>query len=107
MKKNIKALIACAAALAVAGGGYAALMLSDDKDTDSSSSASTEESSEVSVPVSLLEFEKADIQSITVKNAEGEYKAVPVGEPAEDGTVTLTIEGLEDLDINKIGRAHV
>ena len=100
MKKNIKALIACAAALALAGGGYAALMLTDDKDKDSSSSVSTEDSGDVSVPVSLLEFEKADIQSITVKNAEGEYKAVPVGEPAEDGTVTLTIEGLEDLDIN-------
>lgn len=101
MKKNVKALIACAAALALAGGGYAALMLTDDKNEDSSSSVvSTEDSGDVSVPVSLLEFEKADIQSITVKNADGEYKAVPVGEPAEDGTVTLTIEGLDDLDIN-------
>ncbi len=101
MKKNVKALIACVAALAVVGGGYAALVLTDDKDGNStSSSESAAETEEVSVPIPIFEFERADIKSVLVKNSEGEYKGIPVGEPAEDGTVTFTIEGLEDLDIN-------
>lgn len=38
MKKNIKTLIACAAALAVAGGGYAVLVLTGDDDSEKLSS---------------------------------------------------------------------
>lgn len=102
MKKNIKALIACAAALAVAGGGYAALMLTgDNNNNDSSLSSKASEIDETSVPVSLFQFEKSDIQSVTVKNASGEYRGVPNGEPDEDGTIKFTIEGFENLDINE------
>ncbi|MGN1481390.1 DUF4340 domain-containing protein [Porcipelethomonas sp.] len=98
MKKNIKAVIACVAALAVAGGGYALLRLTDDSSSqDSSSQAQTDPAS---VPTPLLSFEKADITSISVENLNGSFEAVPEGEPAEDGTVTFTIKGLEDLDIN-------
>lgn len=102
MKKNVKALIACVAALAVVGGGYAALVLTDDKDGNSSSSSeSAAETDAVSVPTPIFQFEQSDIQSVLVKNTYGEYKGIPVGEPAEDGTITFTIEGLEDLDINQ------
>ncbi|MCM1226905.1 MAG: DUF4340 domain-containing protein [Clostridium sp.] len=102
MKNNVKALIACAAALAVVGGGYAALMLTGDKDSDTGSSAQSSQIDENSVPTTIFEFEKSDIQSVSVKNAAGEYKGIPVGKPAEDGTVTFTIEGMEDLDINNV-----
>lgn len=100
MKNNVKALIACAAALVVAGGGYAALMLTGDKDNDTGSSAESSQIDVNSVPTAIFEFEKSDIQSVFVKNASGEYKGVPDGSPADDGTVTFTIEGMEDLDID-------
>lgn len=103
MKTNMKALIAAAAALVVAGGGYAALMLTDDDsstDSSASSSASSSESSQASATEPFTEFEAADVDSVLVENESGSYEAVPVGEPDEDGTVTVTIKGFEDLDIN-------
>lgn len=99
MKKNIKAVLACTAALAVCGGGYAVLMLTGADEGGSSSSSSTAESS-ISIPTELFSFEKADIISVTAENSAGGFVAVPEGEPAEDGTVTFTIEGIEDLDVN-------
>ncbi len=45
-------------------------------------------------------MKKTDIISVSAENAGGGFEALPVGKPAEDGTVTLTIKGLEDLDIN-------
>ncbi len=99
MKKNVKALIACCGALVLAGGGYAALMLTDDKESTSSVTDSTAEE-EISVPVPLFAFEHTDVESITVKNSSGEYSAVPSGTKEEDGTVSFTIKGYEDLEIN-------
>lgn len=99
MKKNTIILIACTAALVAAGGGYAALMLNDGKNT-SSTSESISEIDQTAIPVSLLDFEKNDIQSVSVKNSDGEYKAIPVEKSAQDDTIELTIEGFEDLDIN-------
>lgn len=100
MKKNIKAVLACTAALAVAGGGYAVLMLTGaDEDTQNTSASSVAENS-ISVPTELFSFERTDIISVSAENAGGGFEAVPEGEPAEDGTVKLTITGLEDLDIN-------
>jgi hypothetical protein len=98
MKKNIKAVIACTAALAVAGGGYAVLVLTDDGGSQSSSSVSTADS--VSFPTPLLSFQQADIKSISVENLNGGFEAVPEGKPAEDGTVKFTVKGLEDFDVN-------
>ena len=98
MKKNIKAVIGCVAALAIAGGGYAALKLSDSGTTSESSSQA--ETSQASVPVSLLDFEQKDITSITVENSAGSFEAVPEGEPADDNSVQFTIKGIEDLDVN-------
>lgn len=100
MKKNTIALIACTVALLAAGGGYAALMLTDGGDESSSASSEAVSMDESSVPVSLLDFEKSDIESVTVKNSSGEYTGIPDGEPAEDGTVTFTIKGFEKFDIN-------
>ena len=53
MKKNIKTLIACAAALAVAGGGYAVLVLTGDDDSEklSSGDSSVSDSASVSTPI--------------------------------------------------------
>lgn len=98
MKKNIKAVIGCVAALAIAGGGYAALKLSDSGTTSESSSQA--ETSQASVPVSLLDFEQKDITSITVENSAGSFEAVPEGEPADDNSVQFTIKDIEDLDVN-------
>lgn len=100
MKKNIKAVLACTAALVIAGGGYAVLTLTgtDEDNKNSSSSISAENS--ISVPVELFSFERADIISVSAENVSGGFEAVPDGEPAEDGTVSFTVKGLEDLDIN-------
>ena len=100
MKKNIKTLIACAAALAVAGGGYAVLVLTGDDDSEKLSSGDSSVSDSASVSTPIFEFEKEDIQSVSVKNTEGEYKAVPAGGQTEDETITLTIEGFENLPLN-------
>lgn len=101
MKKNTKALIGCAVALVLAGGGYAAVMLTEEDETATSSTASVEsEIDENSVPVPIFEYEKAEVESVFVKNSEGEFTGIPEGKPDEDGNVTFTIEGLEDLDIN-------
>lgn len=100
MNRNIKTLIACVAALAVVGGGYAVLVLTDGNDSDKSSSGNASVSEPASVPTPVLEFEKKDIKYISVKNAEGEYKAVPSGESSENDEVTLTIEGFEELPLN-------
>ncbi len=101
MKKNVKALLACVAALAVAGGGYAALKLTEEDSSSggASSSASDKLTSEIHVP--LTAFEAADVTLISIENENGSYEAVPVGSPAEDGTVEMTIKGFEKLDVNK------
>ncbi|MGN0621848.1 MAG: DUF4340 domain-containing protein [Porcipelethomonas sp.] len=105
MKNNVKALVACAAALAIAGGGYAALMLTEDDDASSKSSGASvsSESSEqtADIPVPLTSFEAADVTLITVENENGTYDVVPAGSPAEDGTVEMTVKGFEDLDVDK------
>lgn len=101
MKKNVKALIACCGALALAGGGYAALMLTDNDKDNSSSVADSSVEEEISVPVPLFAFEHADVKSITVKNSSGEYNAVPSKTSEDDGSVSFTIEGFEDLEINE------
>lgn len=100
MKKNIKAVLACTAALVIAGGGYAVLTLTGaDEDNKNSSSSNSVENS-ISVPVELFSFERADIISVSAENVSGSFEAVPDGEPTEDGTIMFTIKGLEDLDIN-------
>ncbi len=101
MKKNVKALLACVAALAVAGGGYAALKLTEEDSSSggASSSASDKLTSEIHVP--LTAFEAADVTLISIENENGSYEAVPAGSPAEDGTVEMTIKGFEKLDVNK------
>lgn len=100
MKKNIKAVLACTAALVIAGGGYAVLMLTGANEDSGNSSTSSIAENSISVPTELFSFEKTDIISVSAENAGGGFEALPVGKPAEDGTVTLTIKGLEDLDIN-------
>jgi len=101
MKKNVKALLACFAALAVAGGGYAALKLTEEDSSSggASSSVSDKLTSEIHVP--LTAFEAADVTLISIENENGSYEAVPAGSPAEDGTVEMTIKGFEKLDVNK------
>ncbi len=99
MKKNIKAVIACGAALVVVGGGYAALMLTDG-DSDTSSSVSSSSEPVAVIHDALLSFDKADITSISVTNANGGYESIPTGEVGEDGMPVFTVKGIEDLDIN-------
>lgn len=98
MKKNIKAFIACGAILVLAGGGYAALMLTDNAPDTSSVSSTNEPVAVIHDP--LLNFEKADITSVSVKNSSGGYEAFPTGETGEDGMPVFTVKGVEDLDVN-------
>lgn len=98
MKKNIKAVIACAAVLVVAGGGYAALMLTDNG-IDTSSSDTSGEPIAVK-PETILNIEKSDIVSVNVSNASGGYEGVPTGNTADDGLPEFTVKGIEDLDVN-------
>ena len=71
MKKNTRYLVATLAAAVVLAGAVTALLLTqpavEEDDTSSASSAS----STVSIP--LISREKADVESIHVKNASGEY----------------------------------
>lgn len=97
MKKNLKAVIACAAVLVVAGGGYAALMLTDDSDKPSVSSSNEPIAA---IPDAILSYERADITSVSVINSNGGYESVPTGETGEDGMPVFTIKGIEDLDVN-------
>ena len=97
MKKNVKAVIACAAVLAVTGGGYAALMLTDDADKPSVSSTPEPVAT---VHEAILSFEKKNIQSVSVTNLNGGYESIPTGETGADGMPIFTIKGIEDLDVN-------
>ncbi|MGN0614389.1 MAG: DUF4340 domain-containing protein [Porcipelethomonas sp.] len=98
MKKNIRAVIACAAVLVVAGGGYTALLLTEDGNETSSVSSSGEP---IAVkPDTILNFEKTDILSVSVTNANGGYEGIPTGEDGDDGLPRFTIKGIEDLDVN-------
>ncbi len=96
MNKNLKAVIACGAALVLVGGGYTALMLTDN--APDSSSASDEPIAVKHEPI--LSFEKTDIKSISVKNSNGGYEGVPTGETGEDGMPVFTVKGIEDLPLN-------
>ena len=84
MKKNIKAVLACTAALVIAGGGYAVLMLTGANEDSGNSSTSSIAENSISVPTELFSFEKADIISVSAENAGGGFEALPVGKPAED-----------------------
>lgn len=97
MKKNVKAVIACTAALVIVGGAYTALMLTDKTDSEDDTPIATVEQLETTT---IFSYEKAEIESVTVENSNGGFKAYPLGEPEEDGTVTFTIEGIEDLNVN-------
>ncbi len=97
MKKNIKAVIACGAVLVVAGGGYTALMLTEDGNNNSSVSTAD---TPIVIPEKIIDFEKTDITSIKVTNANGGYESTPTGETSEDGTPVFTVKGIEDLNIN-------
>ena len=61
MKKNIKAVLACTAALVIAGGGYAVLMLTGANEDSGNSSTSSIAENSISVPTELFSFEKTDI----------------------------------------------
>lgn len=98
MKKNVKAVIACAAVLVVAGGGYAALMLTEDGNNNSV--LSTSDAPIATIPEKILDFEKTDITSINVTNASGGFESTPTGNTSDDGTPIFTVKGIEDLDIN-------
>lgn len=100
MKKNIKAVLACTAALVIVGGGYAVLKLTETDENNKNSSSLTVSDNSISVPTELFGFEKTDIISVTAENNGGGFEAVPDGKPAEDGTIMFTVKGLEDLDIN-------
>lgn len=103
MKKNVKMLIASAAALAVAGGGYAALVLTGDDNGSSSVADNSLSSDNTSAPTAIFEFEQADIQSVSVKNSSGEFKSVPVPGAtfdSEDVSASFTIEGFETLRLD-------
>ncbi|MBQ3566331.1 MAG: DUF4340 domain-containing protein [Oscillospiraceae bacterium] len=99
MKKNIKAVIACAGVLVLAGGGYAALMLTDNAPDTSSVSSSDEPIA--TTPSKILGYAKYDVLSISVKNNNGEYVCVSTSEKDDEGMPVFTIEGIEDLDINR------
>lgn len=98
MKKNIKAVIACAAVLVVAGGGYTALMLTEDG--NNSSSLSSSDAPIAVKPETILNFEKSDITSVKVSNENGGFEGVPTGKTGDDGMPEFTIKGIEDLNIN-------
>lgn len=98
MKKNIKAVIACAGVLVLAGGGYAALMLTDN--APDVSSVSSSDGPIATVPDTILSYEKADITSVSVSNQSGGYECIPTGETGEDDMPVFTIMGIEDLNIN-------
>ncbi len=98
MKKNVKAVIACAAVLVVAGGGYTALMLTEDGNNNSS--VSTSDTPIASIPEKILDFEKTAITSIKVTNANGGFESTPTGKTDDDGTPIFTVKGIEDLDIS-------
>ena len=104
MKKNVKALIACCAALAAVGGGYAAIMLTGkapDSLPDASVSDSTLSNEPIAViPDSILSFERTDITSVSVTNKNGGYEAFPSGKTSDSGFPEFTIKGIEKLDVN-------
>ena len=79
MKKNIKAVLACTAALVIAGGGYAVLMLTGANEDSGNSSTSSIAENSISVPTELFSFEKTDIISVSAENAGGGFEALPVG----------------------------
>lgn len=99
MKKNAKALIGCAVAVALAGGAYAAVTLTEK--TPETSSVADSVIDENNVPVKLFAYEKTDVEYVTVSDGQGKelYKAYPDGED-ESGNILFTVEGIEDLDVN-------
>ncbi len=93
MKKTAKTILILLAVLAVLGGGLAALLLLPGEGEEASSSSAAESSSAPGETV--MDRDKEDVASVSVKNQKGSYVLVPGGEG-------FTVEGYEDYELNNI-----
>ena len=73
MKKNLKLLLLMLGVLVVLGGAAVALVLTAPQEEESSESSSSEAEEEA-----VLEVDPADVASITVESAEGNFTMVPL-----------------------------
>lgn len=71
MKKNTRYIVATLAAAVVLAGAVTALLLTQPAAEEDDTSSASSTSSTVSIP--LISREKADVESVHVKNASGEY----------------------------------
>ena len=115
MKKNLKLLLLMLGVLVVLGGAAVALVLTAPQEEESSESSSSEAEEEA-----VLEVDPADVASITVESAEGNFTMVPLPpeESEEDSSsseedsgassdededkedlIEFTLEGYEDYNV--------
>ncbi len=115
MKKQTSTIIALGAAVAVLGGGLIALKVTDKSDDTSSSSAAVQDTTNNGADLVLVEDSTAKsgshtmeeshqhgvVKTVKVTNDSGSYKAV-MESPAEgEKSAVYTIEGFEDLPVDK------
>ncbi len=91
MSKNKQILIFSGIGLAVLGGVAAALILTAPKPEDEPEELPAEEDASLI----LTEKTEADVESLHIKNGDGEYDIINSGETGEDGAVVWTVAGLE------------
>lgn len=113
MKKAVKGIIGLSAVLAVLGGGYAALMLTQpESDEDMNNSSGTESSETEQQAVILIHDDKvtgtdpdtgADlkgvVKTVSVKNRTDKLQVVQRDEKTENGVVTYTLDGYQDIEM--------
>lgn len=80
MKKNTRYILITLAAAVVLGGAVTALLLTQPETEETSSSSSSTSSA---TDISVFSYEDADVQSITVKNPDGEIKILTRTETVE------------------------
>lgn len=83
MKKNTRYILITLIIAVVLGGAITALLFTQPEAEDSSSSSSETSSS---TDISLFSYEDANVESITVKNSDGEFKILTRTETAESAS---------------------
>lgn len=83
MKKNTRYILITLIVAVILGGALTALLLTQPETEDESSSSSATSSS---TDISLFSYEDADVESITVKNADGEFKILTRTETTESAS---------------------
>ena len=83
MKKNTRYILITLIVAVILGGALTALLLTQPETEDESSSSSATSSS---TDISLFSYEDEDVESITVKNADGEFKILTRTETTESAS---------------------